>query len=206
MQKRFLITLITLFFSYFLIAQNPTAIEYAKQGEEHIAKGEWAKASHLFTRALEFEPKNVEYYLRRGWALLHDNKNRRALADFKEAGRLDKTNGEAVHLKAVALDSLKNFVESKKEYIKAIKLLGDKNPQLYLSRGNSFLIQKDYNNAVANLNVAIQLDRKNGKAYYLRGIARVHLVDSMGACNDWSLAKQFGFNVPDELYNKNCKE
>ncbi len=197
--------LVIYFFIHILQAQT-SGVEFAKIAEEKEKVEDWTMALYNYSRAVGFETKNVNYILKKGLMLLKTGSPRKALSEFKDVEKLDKKNGEALHLKAVALDSLRNFEISRREYVKAIRLLGNKNAQLYISRGNSFLIQKDYNNAVSNLNVAIQIDRRNAQAYYLRGIAKLHLVDSNGACSDWKLAKDLGNKDADAFLKKNCQE
>lgn len=195
------------FFVNITLTAQSSGPEFAKIAEEKEKAEDWENALYNYSRAVGFETKNTQYLLKRGLMFLKTDRPRKALSDFKEVEKLDKTSAEAFHLKAVALDSLRSFDLSRREYVKAIKLSGNnKNPQLYISRGNSFLLQKDYNNAVSNLNVGIQSDRRNGEAYYLRGVARFHLVDSNGACDDWKLSKELNNKKGEAYYNKNCQQ
>ncbi|TAE71412.1 MAG: tetratricopeptide repeat protein [Bacteroidetes bacterium] len=204
--KFYFICFLSLYFLLNTSKAQSSGVEFAKIAEEKEKAEDWEAALYNYSRAVGYETKNINYILKKGLMLLKTGSPRKAITEFKIVEKLDKTNGEALYLKAAALDSLRNFEVSRREYVKAIRLLGNKNVELYTSRGNSFILQKDYNNAVSNLNVAIQIDRKNAIAYYLRGIAKFHLVDSNGACNDWKLARDLGSKQADIFYKKNCQE
>ena len=60
-----------------------------------------------------------------------------------------------------------------------------------MNRGSGMTF-KDYNNSLADLNKAIQLDGSNETSYQIRAFTKTWLDDFAGACTDIKKAKQLG--------------
>jgi tetratricopeptide (TPR) repeat protein len=195
-----------LLISIFSLKAQEHAKKFAEEGLEKFEQKDWQNASKLYSRALDFSPNQKEYLEKRGWAYLQDGRYRKAMHDFDTMIDLDKANYKAWIWKAVTCDSMGRYEQSHKAYLEAIKLVGNADTELYVSRGNSFLKQKDYRNAIANLNVAIQIDRKNYRAYYLRGLTRYHLVDMSGCCSDLGLSMELGYEPAKIAKEKLCQQ
>jgi len=53
---------------------------------------------------------------------------------------------------------------------------------------------------------AIDLDPKNGQAYYNRGIARQMLREEEEACNDWKKALELGITPAKSFIDTDCND
>lgn len=60
----------------------------------------------------------------------------------------------------------------------------------------------DYQGAIADLNQAIQIDPREAKFYYSRGLVHRGLQDSRAAVTDYTLAIRFDPNYADAYYNR----
>jgi tetratricopeptide (TPR) repeat protein len=63
----------------------------------------------------------------------------------------------------------------------------------------------DYISAIADYNKAIELDPKNARAYFIRGLAKLSLNENDGACLDWSKAGELGFGEAYDMIQKHCQ-
>jgi tetratricopeptide (TPR) repeat protein len=62
----------------------------------------------------------------------------------------------------------------------------------YFKSGNSKRKLKDYDGAIIDYSIAIELDSKYKEAYYNRGNSKKRLGDLNGACLDWKKATRLG--------------
>ena len=74
----------------------------------------------------------------------------------------------------------------------AIALTGcGRNPTAYVGRGNRYLAEKKYDDAMLQYRKAVQLDRKNGEAYYGMGLLELQRGDIIQGYEFLTLATQF---------------
>jgi Tfp pilus assembly protein PilF len=64
--------------------------------------------------------------------------------------------------------------------------------------------EKDYKKAKSMAARAIELDPKNGPAYYNRGIASQMLREEDNSCNDWKKALELGVEGARLVINTSC--
>jgi len=74
----------------------------------------------------------------------------------------------------------------------AIKLKPDY-PEAYSNRGIAYVKIGKFDSAIDDYNKAIELNPHCAKVYFNRGIAKFYMNDKMGACDDWLLAQQNGY-------------
>ena len=69
--------------------------------------------------------------------------------------------------------------------------LAPKNPSAYLSLGNYFYREKQYDNAHFNYDKAVELDQNSYQAFHLRGKANQHLGNVNEAMADYNASIRF---------------
>lgn len=62
---------------------------------------------------------------------------------------------------------------------------------------------KDYKNSVPEFSKVIKLDPKNGKAFYYRGMAKMHLKQT-GFCKDLEESVSLGYSTTADIYYYGC--
>ena len=68
------------------------------------------------------------------------------------------------------------------------------------------MMQNDYKGAIEDFNISLILTPGNAKVYYNRGASFLSIQDTSGACNDWKMAKQLGYEkVVTQLNALGCK-
>lgn len=62
---------------------------------------------------------------------------------------------------------------------------------------------KDYKNSLGEFSKVIKLDAKNGKAFYYRGMAKMHLKQN-GFCKDLEESVTLGYSTTADIYYYGC--
>jgi tetratricopeptide (TPR) repeat protein len=73
----------------------------------------------------------------------------------------------------------------------------------YLGRGHAYFYKEDYESAIADLTVAIQLNAKCAEAYYTRGICYARMRDQENALSDLIACDRLGLS--DAQMRKHAK-
>jgi tetratricopeptide (TPR) repeat protein len=79
-----------------------------------------------------------------------------------------------------------------------------KNAFAYNNLASIALKNRDYKKARDLASRSIELDPKNGPAYYNRGIARQLLREEDGCCADWKKALELGVSGAKAFINATC--
>ena len=84
--------------------------------------------------------------------------------------------------------------------------LDDQDAEVYAARGCTFYNVKNYDTAIANFNVALQLNPEYALPYLVRGKSKYRSVDNDGACSDWKIAAELGNQEAKKLLDENCNQ
>ena len=99
---------------------------------------------------------------------------------------------------------------NQKEYGSAIEkftMLIRLNPDdadAYAFRGQAKCLQLRYKEALEDFNKAIELQPEFAEVYDMRGVCKAELGDKVGACEDWKLSYEKGYNPAFKLIEKYC--
>ncbi|MBL7893713.1 MAG: tetratricopeptide repeat protein, partial [Bacteroidia bacterium] len=98
-----------------------------------------------------------------------------------------------------------NISAAKTDFDEVIKK-DPSNSSAFNGLASVFIKQKEYKKAKDMADKAIQLNPKNGPAYYNRGIARQMLREEEGSCADWKKAVELGVTAAKSFINSDCTE
>ncbi|MFN8238767.1 MAG: tetratricopeptide repeat protein [Chitinophagales bacterium] len=98
---------------------------------------------------------------------------------------------------------LNRYNEAISDFTKAIER--QPNGIYYNSRGIAKDASGDYYGALKDFNKAIEMVPGDAEFYYYRGITKRHLNDKKGACLDWKISDESGYDDALEQLNKYCK-
>jgi len=121
---------------------------------------------------------DIEYHLNRSKALYDKNDYFEAINEANIVLKLNPNSVDAYYYRGIASDRVyynkdrDATAEALSDYNMVIKLNKNYNSDVYLKRGDIYLIYerfRDYNKALSDFNTAIKLDPKNWLAYYSRG-------------------------------------
>ncbi|HHG2225278.1 MULTISPECIES: tetratricopeptide repeat protein [unclassified Synechococcus] len=158
-------------FSSALAMGNPTAMDdAAAQCRAMIQVSDWQAAVEACSQAIERNPKLTTAWIDRCQAQLELTRLSGALADCKQAIRLESDNSEAylrlADVKAAVTPV--NYPSVLEDYGKAIAL-DPKNATAYNNRGVTRNSLKDYPGALADYDKAIELNPNDALYYFNRG-------------------------------------
>jgi len=134
---------------------------YVLRGEARVEQGEFEPALEDFARALKLDPKNARAYRSRGQAALRQGDPEKAVADLTRSLRLDEKNAEALHLRATARQLLGRHDEALADLNQAVVLDGRYTAALCNHRASLHASRGEYELALADYAVVLQLDPAN---------------------------------------------
>ncbi len=103
-------------------SDKESAFIFEELGEKAYDFGQFEEAIKYFTKAIEIDPLNANYYHRRGAAIDSLGQYSEAINDYDQAIYLDQDNSDFYNSRGVAKTNLKFFSGAIKDLNKAIKL------------------------------------------------------------------------------------
>lgn len=126
-----------------------------------------------------------------------------AIRDFGRAIKVNPQHAKAYLGRSSVKYNLKNYTGAIEDCSAAIRL----NPKLtdaYFNLGISYYELKKYKQAIAEFDRSIVQKPQDAEAYYIRGKAKMHTGDTLGACNDWALAAKMSYIRAANMQKKYC--
>lgn len=137
------------------------------RGSANVAMGNFINAKDDLDRIIELEPKNHQYYARRGEVCLMSEQYEEALRDFNVFLRKYKKHQRVMSLKADALASSGRNYEALKVYDVLLKI-DPKNAEFLFARARLYDSLEASGEAIADLEKALELKRDFPEAKYYR--------------------------------------
>lgn len=161
----------------------PTSDDFLQHGEAYMQEGKYEFAEEAFAHALDLDPKNARAYANLAVINWMHNDFDRAFLCVQEALKLDPQLPLG-HLQARLLGSQAELHE---HALKAYTTLITTEPNIavyYLERGNLYLENSQYPEALADLSRALEINYLLEEAYFLRGTIYGKLEDFAEALAD----------------------
>ena len=98
----------------------------------------------------------------------------------------------------------RDYEKALHDFNKAINLKPDYY-EAYCNRGAALAYMKNMNESLKDFNKAVQINPQFAEAYYSRGFTKLCLNDTTGACSDWKVLKQLGYENAANAINRYCK-
>jgi tetratricopeptide (TPR) repeat protein len=164
---------------------------YNNRGNAHAALGQYKAAFHDFRKAVELMPESAVPFNGRGKAHSELKRYHAAVRDLNRAITLDTKYTAAYQNRAEANFAIGKYREVIEDASQAITLQGEQPaPELLLLRGRTLARDKKLNQALEDLNKAIELKSDLVDAYIERGAVFVQARRFGDAINDFSYAIQ----------------
>jgi serine/threonine protein kinase/tetratricopeptide (TPR) repeat protein len=175
---------------------TPTTLEEAlTQGKRNFDQNRFDQAAVMYTKAIEFDPKNAMAYDRRASCAFHGSKFKESLLDFSKAIELDSTNAEFLQHRALAYFSLRQFEPSIADMEAALKLNPPNRVQfeeslatIYSNRAAEQSTAKKFADAVEDMTLAIKLYPKGQNFHHQRGSCYFNMKEFEKAATDFTEA------------------
>ncbi len=187
-----LILTIAILLSLISLACKPDVEKYNEQGLEAKEEENYTEAIKLFTKAIKSDPNSERSYINRGhtYQLIKDYD--KALADYTKAIKIDPKSVRAYIYRGLTYSIiLENVAQTSSNMYERMLLK---------------IAGTTYNDAMADLNKAIELDPKSSSAYSCRGLLNSVVLDKDKACQDWQIAVSLGDStIAQESLKAFCK-
>jgi tetratricopeptide (TPR) repeat protein len=154
----------------------------------HLGKGDIAKAIKDFDEAIKLDPSAGDTFYNRGIAYTDKADYARAKSDFDAAIKINPNDAGALasrcYVQAITGKGLESALAD------CTKSLGiEANGYTNDSRGLVYLKLGRFQEARADYDTAVKLDRKSASSLFGRGVAKKRLGDTAGAEKDLAAAK-----------------
>jgi len=126
---------------------------YAQRAYQQYLAGNYPEAIDDYSKAIELDPGNPEYYLERGMIFEKIEALDKAVSDFEAALRYDDANFQIWYNLANAHFLMENYLSSVEAYSRAIDLESGK-PELYYNRAIAHFYIKEMDKACEDMNKA----------------------------------------------------
>ncbi|MEM1319170.1 MAG: tetratricopeptide repeat protein [Bacteroidota bacterium] len=158
--------------AYLLKIKAQEKIEYAvifnAIGRCYHELDQQAKAAQYYSKAIELNPENADFYNNRGYFFHAQKRYAEALVDYNKAIALNPGDANFYNNRGELYKDQERYAEALTDYNKAIEL-GPKHAVIYNNRGHFFYAQKRYVEALADYNKAIALNPGGASFYNNRG-------------------------------------
>ena len=145
-------------------------------------KGLYDQAIDDFTRALAIDPKKINVLINRGIAWREKGDPDRAIADFSEALRQGLVVGDVLKLESREPEAVRHWEQvAKARY----------------QRGNAYVMKKEFDLALSDLNEAIRINPRDDRAWTMRGGLFLARGEAQRAINDFNEAIRLN---PNDYY------
>ncbi len=189
----FFAALFLLSFLIKLVMDNVTAHKRYQNADTFMAQEQWASAHSMLSEAIDFEPKFVDAYQKRGFINLKVYKDyRAALSDYNAALEFSQNPApEDYFRRGECYSQLQHYSQAEADFTRTINLKKDFQ-SAYFKRGEVRLLDlSKWNEAVEDLTVYLkkpQATAEMNKALLYRGFAYYLLDDYQAAIKDFNTA------------------
>lgn len=150
-------------------------------------------------QAIEANPVAENYY-RRGLFYMEEPNYRKALPDLLEAIKLDSSQSK-YHLTAARLFSRLPAIDKALTHAHKAEALGNNTPELYVTLGELYFINRDYGRAIDHINKGLQAAPHYAEAYFYKGLIQAERGDTTAALSSLQTAVEQQADYID-AYNK----
>ena len=173
---------------------------YVDRGASKANLGQYQSAILDYEKAEQLGLKSSILYSNWGYAYYQLKQPEKAIPLLEKAISIDPNNGNSYRwIGEIKYDKNDNKGAAE-DFTKAINLTP--NASNFFARGLAYYYLKDYKKAIQDMDKGIQLNPNVGQYYFDRGDAKDMINDFDGACRDWKVAKEKGYNVPEYKINR----
>ena len=174
------------------IEKDPNfAAAYVARAQYWLGEGEYESAIDDLDAAVQLSPNSADIYMTYAQVYWVQDELEDALNAAEQALEIDVTNLDTYLL-------LGQLYEASDDPEKALAMLGvytefaeEVNMDALNIQGAAYLAIEEYEKAIEIFDQVIEVERRNGMAYYYRGLAYLALEDGEKAIEDLDLAKTY---------------
>lgn len=154
---------ITLLIISTCVAFSQAEIDLNKTGIKYAELGQYEKALHYFSKAIELNPNYANGYANRGNVYRVQKKLDKAIVEYSKAIELDNTKIQVLYARANTYKDLDNLALAIIDYSKIIAL-DNSFKDIYFARAYAYLMLEDYKKAKVDLEKQLQISPNDLKS------------------------------------------
>lgn len=165
---------------------------YLYRARANLALENYKKVVSDYKKIVDIKKENAttEDHLRIAQAEVLNDNDEEALLYFDIILSNDKLNDNVYLDRARLYEKMGRHYDAINDYTTALRLNPDQKI-VYKERGLLLVDTKAYRKGIMDLDIALQLEPKNGQLYYYRALAKQASGDKEGALVDFEMAKRF---------------
>jgi len=169
---------------------------------EHLEDITGAVDALLKIRMLQ--PDDPYLFKRLGYLYMKNGDNLAALEAYTRAIELDPEDPDTYHNRAYLYQEMKDVQRAIVDYTQCV-LRDPTNTSAFVNRGILEMQRDNYDAGKQDFETGSRINGQSGEIRRLLGVAKLSLDDKKGACEDFTLAKELGDTVVDDLIDRYCK-
>jgi uncharacterized protein HemY len=139
------------------IVNQMSALEYNEKGQKAIEGKHWEDAVTAFDRAIQINPRNVNSYSGKAYALYMLKKKRKAISAINKALDINPRHARNMGLKALILKDQPGQTDAALKLINSAIVIKPNLPWLYRVKGEIFVMMKKNKMARNEFNTACKM-------------------------------------------------
>lgn len=172
-----------------------------EQGFDLYQKGEYQAAIDLFDTYLKDHPQDANAFYNRGRAHEELENLEKAIADFKEASKLEPSEAAFWMSMGICNFKMKNY-ENTVSNMDAILQNNANNAEAYVLQGRAYSHLAEVKKAIDAFDAALKADERSGEAYLHRG--RLKAAAGASGCSDLKKAQSLNASGAAQFIKKHC--
>jgi len=173
------------------------SLYYANHAVERLRDSRVREAFAYLRRAIELAPENADLWVNLGALYGSRGDFRSAVESYEVAIALDPRNRTALSGLARSHRALGNPVLAEEFEARARNYL-ESNPYFHLANAQAAYLRGDFEPALASINRALQLERRSGRLWFVKGLIEERLGAVDEARESYRLAKRYGVTSPQK--------
>lgn len=166
--------------------KEQTAKNWEEVGNQYYSKSQFQLAVDAYTKAIELEPNEAQYYTQRANAFRELKNYAAAFRDYDKALELaDGYYSWAYENRGIAWFELNNYPKAVADFTRAVEINRKRYSSFYM-RGRIYFRLLAYQNAIDEFTQALEAKSDYSKAFFYRGLAHLRLQKWEKAIEDFS--------------------
>lgn len=189
-----------------ILDKNPNHAQALNaKGVSLFQQKKYQEAIPIFTQAIQTDSTSYKPWFNRANANLELGNFKESVGDYNMANGLDPAQTDIYYNRGLALLGMEAYEDALLDFDAALQV----NPNQALVHFNKGKAQIGFNDpagALQSLTNAVNLDGKNGAAYYLLGVTRMSaLGEKEEGCVDLKMALSLGYTEAKSWLDEFCK-
>lgn len=188
------------------LEENPkNAAALNAKGVALFQEGEYEAAIPVFTASISADSSMYKPWFNRANANFELGNYKESLADYNMANGLDQSQTDIYYNRGLALLGLEEYEDALLDFDAALQV-NPNQPLVYFNRAKAQIGNNDPAGALESLTNTVNLDKRNGAAYYLLGVTRMSATgEKEEGCADLKMALSLGYTEAKTWIDDFCE-